>query len=234
MSDTRGRVSVLKLGLIEYGRALELQRALAQARIEERVGDLLLLLEHPPTITLGRGGERGHLRMDEAAIREKGIAFFEVERGGDITYHGPGQLVGYPILDLSRYGRDLHRYVRGLEEVLIRSLGDFGIEAGRIPGLTGVWVAGRKIASLGIHVKRWVSWHGFALNVNVDLSPFELIVPCGLQGIEVTDMARSLGREVPMEELVGRIVFHFQRVFLVEASEGSVEALEPVVALQAS
>lgn len=213
--------------MVEYGQALELQRALARARIEGEVGDLLLLLEHPPTITLGRGGDRGHLLVDDVSLKSKGIAFFEVERGGGITYHGPGQLVGYPILDLSLHGRDLHLYVRKLEEVLIKALLAFGIQAERVPGLPGVWAGSRKITSLGLHIKRWVSWHGFALNVNVDLAPFRLIIPCGLREVEMTSMAELLGRKVPMEAVEDRVVASFQEVFQIEAQEGSLEPFPP-------
>ena len=219
------RCLIFRLGMVEYGRALELQRALAGARIEGEVGDLLLLLQHPPTITLGRGGGRGHLLVDDGNLRAKGIAFFEVERGGGITYHGPGQLVGYPILDLGLHGRDLHLYGRKLEEVLIRALRAFGVQAERAPGFTGVWAGSRKIASIGLHVKRWVSWHGFALNVDVDLTPFRLIIPCGLRGVEMASMAELLGRKVPMEAVEDRVIAHFQEVFRIEAQEGSLEGL---------
>jgi len=222
--DVPRKVSVLRLGLVEYGKALTLQRVLAQARIGGEVGDLLLLLEHPPVVTLGRGARREHLLMDPERLQGRGIAVFEVERGGDVTYHGPGQLVGYPILDLSLYSRDLHRYMRNLEEVLILALKDFGIGAERRQGLTGVFVQDRKIASLGVHVKRWVSWHGFALNVTTDLSFFDLIVPCGLQGVEMTSLEACLGRRVPLEEVIERVILHFQGVFEVEACEESSEA----------
>lgn len=220
-----GSCLVLRLGMVEYDQALELQRALARARIEGEVGDLLLLLEHPPTITLGRGGDRGHLLVDDGSLRREGIAFFEVERGGDITYHGPGQLVGYPILDLGLHGHDLHLYVRKLEEVLIRALRVFGVQAERAPGFTGVWAGSRKIASIGLHVKRWVSWHGFALNVNVDLAPFDLIIPCGLRKVEMTSMAELLGWRVPMEAVEDRVMASFQEVFQIKAQEGSLEGL---------
>lgn len=224
MADIRKKVRVLRLGLIEYGKALTLQRAFAQARIEGKVGDLLLLLEHPPVITLGRGAKWEHLLMDPKSLHGRGIAVFEVERGGDVTYHGPGQLVGYPILDLSLYGRDLHRYMRNLEEVLMLTLKDFGVVAERLQGLTGVFVQGKKIASLGVHVRRWVSWHGFALNVSTDLSFFNLIVPCGLRGVEMASLETCLGRKVPMEEVIERVILHFQGVFQVEACGESPDA----------
>jgi len=229
MSQPFRQVLVLNLGLVEYGWALSLQRALAQARIEGKVGDLLLLLEHPPVITLGRGAKRERLLMEAEGLQVRGVALFEVERGGDVTYHGPGQLVGYPILDLNLHGRDLHRYMRNLEEVLLLTLKDYRIGAERLQGLTGVFVQGKKIASLGVHVRRWVSWHGFALNVNTDLSFFDLIVPCGLQGVEMSSLEACLGRRVPLEEVVEKLIVHFQEVFQVTAHQGTLEALQPLV-----
>jgi lipoate-protein ligase B len=174
-----------------------------------------LLLQHPPTITLGRGGRREHLLVAQAALASLGIGFFEVERGGDITYHGPGQVVGYPILDLSPYGRDLHLYLRRLEGALIATLARFGLDAGRARGRTGVWVRGRKIASIGIHVSRWITRHGFALNVDMDLGPFGLIVPCGIPGAEATSMAKELGRPVSVRAVVQALVAQLESVFAV-------------------
>jgi len=219
------RLLILKLGLMEYGEALTLQRALAQARLENRVGDLLLLLEHPPTITLGRSGRRQHLLVGEEVLEARGIGLYEVERGGDVTYHGPGQLVGYPILDLNFYGRDIRLYVRRLEEVLILTMQEFGIQAERRDLFPGVWLGSKKIASLGLRIRRWVSWHGFALNVNVDLSHFDLIVPCGLPGIEVTSMAEVLGRTIPMEAVQESVSDCFQRVFLTKVEQCPLENL---------
>src|SRR5574337_2036488 len=183
--------SLIDLGLTPYDESLILQRRLATLRAEDRLEDVLLLVEHPPVITLGRAGRKTHLHVPECSLTALGIEFFEVERGGDITYHGPGQLVGYPILNLTEHGCDLHRYLRQLEEVLIVTLSDFGIAAGRSLGRTGVWIGESKIASLGIHVSRWITRHGFALNVNMDLAPFELIVPCGIQGAKATSMRKN-------------------------------------------
>ena len=205
---------------MDYGKALDLQRALAKARMERRVSDILILLEHHHVITLGRGADQGHLVADEATLRERGVKVYNVERGGDITYHGPGQLVGYPIMDLTQYGSDLHLYIRNLEEVLIQALKDLGIEAGRRAGLIGIWAGGGKIASIGVHVKRWVTWHGFALNVNTDLSYFDLTIPCGLSGIRVTSIASILGREVPMGEVMDKVVSRFSWIFQVNVKEG--------------
>lgn len=194
--------SLIDLGLVRYTETLTLQRRLATLRAEDRLGDVLLLVEHPPVITLGRAGQKAHLRVPEPSLAALGIEFFEVERGGDMTYHGPGQLVGYPILNLVEHGRDLHRYLRQLEEVLIMTLSDFGIAAGRSLGRTGVWVGEEKIASLGIHVSRWVTRHGFALNINMDLAPFEMIVPCGIQGAKMTSMTQELSRPISVREVM--------------------------------
>lgn len=194
--------SLIDLGLIPYTETLTMQRRLATLRAEDRLGDVLLLVEHPPVITLGRAGKKAHLRVPEPSLAALGIEFFEVERGGDMTYHGPGQLVGYPILNLVEHGRDLHRYLRQLEEVLIMTLSDFGIAAGRSLGRTGVWVGEEKIASLGIHVSRWVTRHGFALNINMDLAPFEMIVPCGIQGVKMTSMTQELSRPISVRDVM--------------------------------
>ena len=207
------RCRVIDLGLTPYKEALTLQRRLAGLRAEGRVGDLLLLLQHPPVITLGRAGRKSHLLVPESSLAALGIGFLEVDRGGDITYHGPGQLVGYPILDLVEHGRDLHRYLRRLEGVLIETLSYFEIVADRWVGRTGVWVAGRKIASIGIHLTRWVTRHGFALNVNVDLAPFELIVPCGIPDVKATSMAKELSRPVSVNEVIPGLIERFEAEF---------------------
>ena len=184
---------IVRLGLTPYGEALELQRALAQARIAGRLPqDVLLLLEHPPVVTLGRTAKAEHVASPEL-LHARGVEQFETERGGDVTFHGPGQLVGYPIIDLKRQRQDLHWYLRQVEEALIRALGELGISAGRNAGRTGVWTGGRKIASIGVHARDWVTWHGFALNVTTDLSYFDLIVPCGIADVVMTSVARELG-----------------------------------------
>ena len=185
---------VVELGTLPYGEALELQRAAARARISGQVAeDLLLLVEHPPVVTLGRTAKSANLVASKETLAARGVEVFEVERGGDITFHGPGQLVGYPIIDLKRHRQDLHWYLRQVEEGLIVALGALGIVAERNVGKTGVWTRGRKIASIGVHARDWVTWHGFALNVNTDLSWFELIVPCGIQDVTMTSVARELG-----------------------------------------
>jgi lipoyl(octanoyl) transferase len=191
------RLAVADLGVVPYGAALARQRDLAERRIAGTLAtDLLLLLEHPPVITLGRGTRATSLPIAPEALRQRGIEVFEIERGGDVTYHGPGQLVGYPIFDLGAppHRRDLHWFLRRIEEALIRALAGLGIAGGRHGGYTGVWTGGasRKIASIGIHVRQWVTWHGFALNVTTDLSAFDLIVPCGIPQVVMTSVAREL------------------------------------------
>ena len=189
------RLIVQDLGCRPYADVLELQRRLAQQRIAGELDeDLLLLVEHEPVVTLGRSTRPQSLPLSTAQLERRGIAQYEVERGGDVTFHGPGQLVGYPIIDLREHREDLHWYLRTIEMALIRALDALGIVAGRNPGLTGVWTRDRKIASIGIHVKQWVTYHGFALNVNTDLSYFDLIVPCGIQNVVMTSVAMELGR----------------------------------------
>jgi lipoate-protein ligase B len=189
------RLRVRDLGPRPYREALELQRDLCRARIAgEITEDILLLVEHEPVVTLGRGTRAASLPLPPAELERRGMAVVEVERGGDVTYHGPGQLVGYPILDLREHRPDLHWYLRTLEDALITALGTLGIEASRNPGLTGVWTAGRKIASIGIHVKQWITLHGFALNVTTDLAGFDLVVPCGIQNVVMTSVAEELLR----------------------------------------
>jgi len=198
-------------GRLDYARALELQRSLAEQRKAGSIPDQLILLEHPHTITLGRNGHLENLLTSDEALARHGIAFYPTDRGGDITYHGPGQIVGYPILDLREWKRDVGAYVRAIEQVLINTLAEFGIRAGRVPKLTGVWVEDRKIAAIGVHLSRWVTTHGFALNVNTDLSYFEYIVPCGLSK-PVTSMAR-LGCAATWQEVAEVLATQFGRVF---------------------
>jgi lipoate-protein ligase B len=185
---------VVELGRRRYGEVLLLQRALVERRLEDRSRpDLLLLVEHEPVVTLGRGTRASSLPVPPAALERGGLEVFEVERGGDVTWHGPGQLVGYPVLDLEQLRPDLHWYLRQLEASLVGALEALGVPAGVRKGLTGVWSNGRKIASIGIHVRRWVTCHGFALNVTTDPAAFGSIVPCGIHGVEMTSIARELG-----------------------------------------
>jgi lipoyl(octanoyl) transferase len=201
------------LGTLSYEEAMALQKRLVSERQAGVAPDTLLLLEHPVTYTIGRSGGEEHLLVPEDGIRRDGGSVFRVDRGGDITYHGPGQLVGYPILDLNQHYRDVHRYLRDLESLLIRLLGDYGIRAGLLPGLTGVWVGEEKVAALGVHVSRWVTSHGFALNVNTNLEDFRRIVPCGIRDHGVTSMERLLGRQVPLEEVAEKAARQFALVF---------------------
>ena len=208
-------LEVLLAGRVPYRAALAWQRGLAEERIAGRRDDLLLLLEHEPVVTLGRIAESANL------LRPEGIDVVEVERGGDVTYHGPGQLVGYPILDLAGYRQDLHWYLRTLEDALIIALARLDIAAGREPGRTGVWTSGRKIASIGVHVKRWVTWHGFALNVTTDLAAFDRIVPCGIPGVVMTSIEKEGGRATEGESLwertVRAVITGFEEAFQVSA-----------------
>jgi lipoate-protein ligase B len=204
---------IIDLGLIDYEKAWDLQHQLWSRRVEGVFPDLLLLLEHPHVITLGRRGNRSHLLASPKVLDEMKIPLFHVERGGDVTYHGPGQMVVYPILDLKEYGYRLIRYVGQLEEVILRVLNDFGIEGKKDPLNRGVWVNGEKIASVGVAIKRWVSFHGFSLNYETNLKYFELINPCGLEGKKMTTMAKILGTKISRERLFERTSFHFKQIF---------------------
>jgi lipoyl(octanoyl) transferase len=222
---TTRAVEVIEAGLVPYAAALDWQRDLARARIERQLEhDVLLLLEHPAIVTVGRSA-RG-VSLPDAG----GIDVVEVERGGDVTYHGPGQLVGYPILDLTQHRADVHWYLRTIEQALIIALAHLAIPAERRPGYTGVWTRGagghRKIASIGIHVKRWVSWHGFALNVTTDLSQFDRIVPCGIAGVEMTSVERERGsgkRDEPLwDQATAAVIAGFEAAFGVTAQRGEI------------
>lgn len=207
------RWQLVELGLVDYREAWALQRAILEARIAGDVPDTLLLVEHPPTITLGGGSHPGDLLVSPQTLAEKGIELVRVNRGGSITYHGPGQLVGYPILDLSDMGRDMGRYVYLLEEAIISLLASYRIAAGRRQGYPGVWVDEKKIAALGIYVRRWVTMHGFAINVQPDLGYFSLINPCGLVGCQVTSMAAELGGDLDLKAVQARLVEALEDTF---------------------
>ncbi len=230
MSQANKTCWVVDLNLAPYARACELQQRVVAARKAGAVPDVLLLCEHPHVITLGRNGKREHLRVSEPLLLERGVEFHSTDRGGDITYHGPGQLVGYPILDLASIRRDVAWYVRQLEEAMIRATAEFGIAAGRKSGLTGVWVdtpAGpEKLAAIGVHLSRWVTSHGFAYNLSTDLRYFDWIVPCGIPDKRATSLEKLLGRSVSREEAAPRIVSHFAEVFSFEMSDVSTEELE--------
>lgn len=211
----RHGIAVEDWGLVPYEAAWQRQRELLQRVQKREAPNTLVLCEHPTAITIGRTGSRQHVLLPEPLLRARNIPVYEVERGGDVTLHNPGQLVGYPIIRLSDYREDLHWFVREIEQCIIELLGEFGISGHRIPGLTGVWVAGeRKICAIGLHVSRWVSWHGFALNVNNRLEEFGYIVPCGIPDKAVTSMAQELGKPVPMAKVKRVCADIFRRHFL--------------------
>ena len=213
-ADTRS-LEVRHLGIVAYADGLELQKDLVEQRKRGEIPDQLLLLEHPPVITLGAKtrSDRSHVVATEETLTAEGVEVFETGRGGDVTYHGPGQLVGYPILDLKPDRCDVHRYVRDLEEVMIRAAGTFGVRAGRIDGLTGAWVGDEKLAAIGVRIARWVTSHGFAFNVNPPLRHFGFIVPCGITDKGVTSLEKLLGRTVPLAEVETAVEIAFRDVF---------------------
>jgi lipoate-protein ligase B len=204
---------VWDLGLIEYSEAYQLQKNLQRKRIEGKISDVLLLLEHPPTLTIGKSGTLDNVLISREQLFQQGISLFFIDRGGDVTYHGPGQLVGYPIIDLRRRGNDLHCYIKNLEEVILRTLKDFAIEGVRDECHPGVWVNGDEIAAIGLSIRKWVSMHGFALNINVDLKHFSFINPCGFSDRQATSMSKILDSDVPMEDVAKSLVSHFYDVF---------------------
>jgi len=224
-------IHLVDLGRRRYGEVLELQRRLCRERVTgQRHEDLLLFVEHDPVITLGRGTKATSLPIPPETLTARGLEVFEVERGGDVTLHAPGQLVGYPIFHLSHHRPDLHWYLRAIEEALIEALGRFGIQAERNPGYTGVWTGGRKIASIGIHVKQWVTFHGFALNVSTALDLFDLIVPCGIQGVTMTSIAREAGAVPDLDRRVrAEVAAAFGRVFDREVVTADAALLVPPV-----
>ena len=208
-------IEVRRLGVVPYVDALTRQRELVADKQANRIGNLLLLVEHPHVLTLGARGDggRSHILASPETLAARRVEVCETGRGGDVTYHGPGQIVGYPIIDLKPDRCDVHRYVRDLEEVLIRVARDYDIVAARVQGLTGVWVGRDKLAAIGVRIARWVTSHGFALNVTTDLGYFDLIVPCGIAGRGVTSLARLLGREIDVRKVQDRLVAHFLEVF---------------------
>ena len=239
---------IVDLGLIEYGAAWELQRRVAAARKAGAIADVLLLCEHPHVITLGRSGKISNLRAPDHLLRQMGVSFFETNRGGDITYHGPGQLVGYPIVNLAEIRRDVGWYVRGLEETMIRATAEFGIVSARVAGRTGVWVEKKevsevgegavaqerkdeeKIGAIGVHLSRWITSHGFAYNVSTDLRYFDLIVPCGIAGKRATSLEKLLARRVEKTEAAQRLVPHFAEQFGFDPRACGRDALKAMVA----
>jgi lipoic acid synthetase len=225
---------VVNLGLEPYESALRLQHHLVAARGQGAIDDLLLLLQHPPVITLGRRGGEGNILVPKERLVGLGIEVHRVERGGDVTYHGPGQLVGYPILDLRQHRTDVGWYMQSLEEVLIRALADFDIAARRVPGKIGVWLDERsKIGALGVRIEDWITYHGFALNVAEDLTHSQLIVPCGLANVEVASMEKALGEAVDMAAVRERATENFCAVFAVKATEATLHGVLARIQTQA-
>lgn len=211
-------LQVRRLGLVPYADGLELQRRLVEERKADRIPDTLLLLQHPHVLTIGvKKDGRSHVLASPERLSSLGVEVFDTGRGGDVTYHGPGQLVGYPILDLNPDRRDVHKYVRDLEEVMIRVCAGYGLEAGRVKGFSGAWIQGnsgdQKIGAIGVRISRWITSHGFAFNVATDINFFNLIIPCGISDRGVTSLAAKLGRAPTMTEVEGRVVEHFSTVF---------------------
>jgi lipoyl(octanoyl) transferase len=219
------QILVSNLGRTRYAEAWDLQQRVFDLRHQGLIDDVLLLTEHEHVYTLGKGGDANHLLASDTELSKDGTEVFRIDRGGDITYHGPGQIVGYPILDLNRYSPDIHKYLRLLEEVQINLLDAFGIKGEREEGMTGVWVCGEKIAAIGVKVSKWITMHGFALNVNTNLQKFERIIPCGIFHKGVTSMQQILGREVPIEEVERKLAESFSRVFGCKAVLVSAESL---------
>lgn len=207
---------VRQLGQIEYREAYELQKELLEKRVNGQIADTLLLLEHPPTITVGKAGKLENVLASQTELASAGVSLILTDRGGDVTYHGPGQIVGYPILDLRERNRDVHRYVHHLEEMLIRTLADYSIKSERDPSHAGVWVNDEEIAALGLRIHKWITMHGFALNVNTDLNHFSLINPCGFTNKTATSMARLLGYQLSTGEVTRRLLSYFADVFEVQ------------------
>ncbi len=220
---------IVDLRLIGYAEALGFQKRTVAARKAGVIEDLLLLCEHPHVITQGRNGKREHLLVSDHVLRQKGVEYYETSRGGDITYHGPGQIVGYPILNLGAIRRDVVWYVRTLEEAMIRATAEFGIAAERVAGKTGIWVrtgnTEEKLAAIGVHISRWVTSHGFAYNVSTALRNFELIVPCGIADRRATSLEKLLGRNIEQKEVAPRIAKHLGELFGLEMRESSKKEL---------
>jgi lipoate-protein ligase B len=222
---------VVDLGRTKYADAWALQQRVFDARLVRAVPDVLLLTEHDHVYTVGKGGDANHILANDAELLEKNIDVFAIDRGGDVTYHGPGQLVGYPILDLNNYYLDIHRYLRDIEEALIATLASLGVESGRSEGYTGVWVKNEKIAAIGVKVSRWITMHGFALNVSTDLSFFDRIIPCGIFHKGVTTLDHLIPSGVGMDEVKSVFIHHFAELFKVNAAQWSRMELESQLSL---
>jgi lipoate-protein ligase B len=215
------RCNIYQLGLIEYGEAYLLQRRLLQQKLDGEIPDSLLLLEHPPTFTIGKSGRIENILISKEELSKEGISLFFVDRGGDVTYHGPGQFVAYPILDLRNRGRDVHKYVRDLEEIILRTLSSFSINGCRDPNHAGVWVNNEEVASIGLSLKRWTSMHGFAINVSTKMEHFSLINPCGFLDRRATSISKLLNRKVSVGEVADILIDKFAEVFDAQIEHGS-------------
>jgi len=222
------------LGRINYAEALNLQRELVAMRQRESLPEILLVVEHNHVITFGRAGREVNLLSDPDSLRKAGVEVFYIERGGDVTYHGPGQLVAYPIFDLNYWKKDLHLFLRNLEEVIMQTLSEYGLKAERVKGLTGVWVKGKKVAAIGVAVKKWITLHGLALNVNTDLSFFRFIHPCGIVDKPVTSMQELLGVKIDLKEVSKMVQEKFEVVFGLKIEEKSPDSLQQLLATQPS
>lgn len=216
---------VVNIGTTKYADAWELQKRIFEARLKQHIGDIFLFTEHEHVFTLGKAADENHLLASDEELAQKKVDLFWIDRGGDVTYHGPGQIVGYPILDLTSHYQDIHRYLRELEEMIIRTLNDYGISAGREPEFTGVWVKNEKIAALGVKVSRWITMHGFAFNINTDLQYFDRIIPCGIFHKGVTSLQRLLEIEIPLNEVQERLIYHFAKIFSYEIKQISRDEL---------
>lgn len=207
------KLTYCDLEKIDYIEAWDLQKSIFDLRYQKKIDDVLLLLEHPHTYTLGKTADRQNLVGTDEYLKKNNISVYDIDRGGDITYHGPGQIVGYPIIDLNNWQKDTHKYLRALEEILIQVCAEYGLQAGRNPKYTGVWFKERKIAAIGIKISRWISMHGFAFNANTDLSLFNGIVPCGINDKEVTSLQKELGKGINLQEVKSKILNHTLEIF---------------------
>lgn len=210
-------LNIVKLGIVDYHWAHQLQRRLVQEHMQNKGNDSLLLLQHNPVITIGRSGNSSNILVPKSMLSAEGIDIYEIERGGDVTYHGPGQLTGYPIIDLRHFKKDIHWYLRQLEETIIKILAEYSVAGERMEGYTGVWVGDEKVAAIGVAIRRWVTYHGFALNVSPDMSHFQMIRPCGITDKGVTSLERLLGHRVDMDEVIAKTASAFAEVFDIDS-----------------
>jgi lipoyl(octanoyl) transferase len=216
---------VVNLGTTKYADAWELQKEIFSARLSQRIGDVLLLTEHESVFTFGKGADKNHLLADDEELAKKKIDMFWIDRGGDVTYHGPGQIVGYPIIDLNNHYNDVHRYLRDLEEMIIRTLEEYSVHGSREKEFTGVWVKDEKIAAIGVKISKWITMHGFAFNINTDISFYDRIIPCGIFHKGVTSLHHVLGKRIEVAEVYEKLIIHFVEIFGFEVKQTSKEEL---------